>query len=169
MEYIVLGNLNKTFGLKGEVRCFSLTDFPKLRFKKGHTYFLHDKKSDERVEVTLNSFRDEGRFYVVSFKEFASIEQIEEYLGWDIEIDKEKAPMPKDSYRFFDLIGSTVLDKDGNVLGEVKDVLEYSVTKTLRVKREGSKDFFVPFHKSFIKDVDIESKKIVIEVIEGLL
>ena len=46
---------------------------------------------------------------------------------------------------------------------------EYASYQTLRIKREGAKDFFVPFVKAFIKKVDIDNKKIIIHVIEGLL
>ena len=62
-----------------------------------------------------------------------------------------------------------VYDENNNKLGKVKDVEEYASYQTLRVKREGAKDFFVPFVKAFIKKVDIKNQKIIIHVIEGLL
>ena len=78
--------------------------------------------------------------------------------------------MAKDTYYFDDLVGCKVLDDMQTILGEVSLVEEFPAQLTLRVKRENNQpDFFVPFVKAFIKEVDITKKIIVINVIGGLL
>ena len=105
----------------------------------------------------------------MGFEEITSIEQAESYLKWDIDINKDEAPIPEDHYRIADLLGCEVFDQEGKKLGQVKDVFSYSPTWTLRVKREEQKDLFVPFVDQFVKTVDTANKRIVIEPIEGLL
>lgn len=168
MEYVSVAYLSKTFGLQGAFKAVSMTDYPNLRFKKGRKFYLVDEKTGDSKEVTLASFRDNGQVYLLRFEEITSIDEAEKYLKRVVNMDKADAPMPKDSYRFADLIGCKVVDQAGAVQGTVTDVLEYAPTKSLRVHREGEKDFFVPFVDKFVLEIDIEKKQIVIEVVEGM-
>ena len=168
MEFVRLGHIRKPFGVKGEVTCFSMTEFAKERFKKGTTLSLLNEKSGERKEVTLKSFRDSGSYYFLGFEGIDTPEQAEELRGLYVEIDKEHAP--EGYIRFQDLMGCKAINKDTKeVLGTIVDVLSYSPTKNLRVKRENGKTFTVPFVQQFIGEIDLENKTVEIEVVEGLL
>ena len=172
MEYIALGYILKPFGLKGEVRCKSLTSFAKQRFKKGTKLSLHDEKTNERFPATVKSFRDSGDYYFLSFEEYGDINAIEGYKGFAIEMDKEAAVLPEGYYRYADLIGCKVVDylDENRVIGVVDEVLEYSKVRTLSVTTAEKKHVYVPFKDGlFIKNVDIDNKVITINVMEGLL
>ena len=67
------------------------------------------------------------------------------------------------------LILNFIADENGQEVGVVKEVEEFPAQLTLRVKRAGKEDFFVPFVKAFIKRVDINKKEIEINIIEGML
>ena len=161
MEYITLGKIVKTIGLKGEVKVYSSSDFSYDRYEKGNNVTLFNEKTKERVTCIVKSFRKD--------KEFPSIEAITPYINNLVQIEKSDAILPKGFYHYSDLKNCDVYDENNNKLGKVKDVEEYASYQTLRIKREGAKDFFVPFVKAFIKKVDIDNKKIIIHVIEGLL
>ncbi len=170
MEYIRLGQISKSFGLEGILKVYSYSDFAKQRFKKDVEVSLFDEKSGDRVSMHIASFRDAGQFYFLGFKELKSIDEAEKYLHYYVEIDKEKAPLPKGYYRLQDLRGCQVVDENDLKLGTVKEVLSYAPTKTLQVAREGGKDFYVPFiDGEFILNVDIDGKTIKIKVMPGLL
>lgn len=169
MEYIRLGQITKTFGLDGTVKCFSLTDFPQERFRPRTKLSLLNEQTGERKEVTIKSFRDSGQFVFLGFTEIVDISEAEKLQGLFIEIEKNKAPLPKGYVRLNDLIGCQIQDDKGTPLGHVTEVLSYSPTKTLRVSRSTGKDFFVPFVGEFVVSTDVENKLIVIHVIEGLL
>lgn len=169
MEYVTVARLLSTQGLKGAFHAASLTSFPEERFRLRTKLSLHDPKTDARKDVTLNYVRIAGNGLVLGFEEIPSIDEAEQYLKWDVDLEKEKAPMPKGSYRLADLIGCEVRDSSGKKLGVVSDVFSYSPTWTFRVSREGEKDFFVPFIDDFVKSIDIENKVIVIEPCEGML
>lgn len=170
MGYIRVAEIRKTFGLKGEVLCYSLTSFPKLRFKKGQKFFLNKDGSEERLEVTLHSFRPSDDYVYLGFEELPSIEAVTPYLHFYVEMSEEDAPLPKDYVRLTDLYACKVYDEEGNELGQAKQLLENATTPSLRVGRQGEKDFFVPWLRDvFIKDVDIEHHRIVIHVIPGML
>ena len=86
-----------------------------------------------------------------------------------MQVIKDNNDLEVGYYFYSDLIGCAILDENKEVLGIVKNVEEFPAQITLRVKRNNGKDFFVPFVKQFIKNVDIDNKKIYIEVIEGML
>ena len=170
MEYVTIAKLLSTHGLKGQFRCFCLTSFPKERFQLRRKLTLHNTKTDERKDVTLNFVRMKGDILILGFEEIPSIDEAENFVKWELDINKDDAPIPDDHYRIADLIGCLVYDDENNqALGEIKDVFSYSPTWTIRVKREEQKDFFVPFVDEFIKEVDTENKKVIIHVIPGLL
>lgn len=169
MSRIELGSIQRTFGLNGEVRVYSETDFASLRFKKGAKMFLVSKKKEE-LPVTIKSFRDAGQFFFVSFEEITSIEEAEKHLRDVIEIEEKDAPLPDGYYRNGDLEGCSVFDEQGNLLGKVKRVETFAPVANLRVGRDGKKDFFVPFlFDKFVLSVDLIKKEIVIKLMEGML
>ena len=59
--------------------------------------------------------------------------------------------------------------QDNELIGEVKDILILPTQEVLEIKRENGKMVMVPFVEAFMKEIDIENKKIIIEVIEGLI
>ncbi len=169
MEYIAIALLRKPFGVRGELKATSLTDFPRSRFKKTNRFYLQNPKTREVKEVHLSSCKGAGEDLILGFVEIASVEEAEEYRGYEVLLDKAQAPLPKNTYRFADLIGCEAVNESGELLGKVTDVLDYATTKTLRIARDGDNDFFVPFIDAFVPTVDIEKKQIVIHVVEGML
>ena len=169
MEYLLLGFVIDSFSLDGTVKILSKTDFANLRYQKGNTVFLYNAKTKERLPMTVVSYRSNGQFDFVKVEEVNSPEEVQTYKGFEVQVEKDYKNMEKDTYYFVDIVGCEVLDENGQVLGIVSQVEEFPAQLTLRVKRKGQPDFLVPFVKAFIRSVDIDSKKIVINVIGGLL
>ena len=74
-------------------------------------------------------------------------------------------------YFFCDLEGCKVIDNETDEeLGVVESVEEFPAQLTLSVKsNKTDKIFYVPFVEAFVVDVDIDNKKIYINVIKGLI
>lgn len=166
MEYVKLGTIIGSFGLDGTLKLISTTDFSFERYKQGNQVYLNDEKM---TVLTVKSFRNNGKFDFLSVEEISTPEEAQALKGKDIIIKKDEATLPEDYYSFNDLETCDVYDEDDNYLGKVVHVEEYPAQETLRVRRKNQKDFFVPFVKFFIKNVDIKNKKITIHVIEGML
>ena len=169
MEYLLLGYIIDSFSLDGTVKILSKTDFADLRYQKGNAIFFYNTKAKERLPMTVVSYRSNGQFDFVKVEEINSPEEAQTYKGFEVQVEKDYKNMDKDTYYFVDIVGCEVLDENGQVLGVVSQVEEFPAQLTLRVKRKGQSDFLVPFVKAFIRSVDIENKKIVINVIGGLL
>lgn len=169
MKYVSLGVIKDSFGLDGTMKIFSTTSNQKQRYKEGSKVFLYNPQTHERTELNVVKFRHNGPFDFLKVNEFNTPEEIKLIKGYEIHAIKDEISLEKGMYFYSDLKGCQVVDKDNHLLGTVKEVEEFPAQLTLRVSRTGNKDFFVPFVKQFIKSVDIENKRILIEIIEGLL
>ncbi len=169
MALITIAKITKPNGLTGKMRAYSMTSFPKERFKVGTKLYLSKKGSEPRP-VTLNSVGMSLPMLVLGFKEITTAEEAETLRDYEIQIEEEKAPLPEDTYRIKDLVGCKVVSDKGEELGVLTEVLQYGPTDTFRIKREGQKDFFVPFvFNQFVQSVNIQNKQIVITVVDGML
>ena len=168
-EYLLLGYITDAFSLDGTFKVLSKTDFADTRYQEGNEVYLCSPNTKERQIVTVEAYRSSGMFDFVKVKGVNSKEEALAYRGYEIRAEKDYNSLEKDEYYFIDLVGCKVLDEKGQELGEVSQVEEFPAQLTLRVKRKDQPEFLVPFVKAFIKHVDIEKKKIVINVIGGLL
>ena len=168
MEYVSIASIGKPYGLKGQVHAFSLTSFPKLRFKKKQRYVLTSPKG-ATFEVTLNYVSIQGEALILGFDEITTPEQAKDYNGYSLDMDKAKAEMPEGYVRYADLIGMKGVDDEGNVIGEVLEVVEYAPTPNLRLKANDGHVFYVPFVEVFVGEISFEEKTINIHVVEGML
>lgn len=167
-EYLLLGYITGAYGLDGTLRVLSKTDFAKERYKKGNKVFLCSQNGN-RKELTVKSFRKSGQFDLVKVEEINTKEEADALKSTELQALKSDLKLKKDQYYFSDIVGCKILDENSKELGVVTVVEEYPAQLTLRVRGNNGKDFLVPFVKAFIREVDITSKKITINVIEGML
>lgn len=166
MEYLTVGKIYKTVGLKGELRIFPTTSFSLERFKKGSKLYVEDEGIYK--ELTIKSSREKDKFLIVGFNEISTIEEAEKYLGKFLYGTKDYKLLENDEYFYDDLLKCAVYFDNGEFLGTVMKIEEYGPYATLRVKQEGKKDVLIPFVESYLKEVNIKEKKIIINFIEGL-
>lgn len=169
MTYLKIGKIIDSHGLDGTFKVFNTTDSPKKRYAKGNKVYLYNETTDERIEMTVASFRLSGQIAFVKLEGINNPEDAKAFKGFEIHTIKDRNDLQVGYYFYDDLVDCTIIDQSTNKLGKVIKVEEFPAQITLRVKRQNGKDFFVPFVKQFIKKVDIENKKIYIEVIEGML
>ena len=168
MEFLTVGQVVRTIGLKGEVKIYPSTHFRDTRFKKGSRVFLLNEKGEIEKELTIKMHRTNGDCDNLIFEEINSIEEAEKINKKYLFVEKNPEILGKNEYFYSDLIGMNVSFDNGQEIGVVKAIEEYSSYATLRVKSK-EKDVLIPFVNAFIKDVSLEDKKIVVNYIEGLL
>lgn len=169
MEYICIGKIVNTFGIKGELKIKSYSDFDALRYHKGNTVYI--RKDGRNISFTVASFRTHKGFSLVSFKDHQDINLVEQFKDCEIYIDKEsRAKLPEGEFYRSDLIGLTVFDEKDEKIGTVKDVEETSgANNNLRIVMDDGSEVLVPYVKAFVRNVDPENGRIIINRVEGLL
>lgn len=97
-----------------------------------------------------------------------SISDAERLVGSEVRIPgSEVPPAVEGAYYTFDLKGCRVYTPAGEWLGAVSGWIETSGTELLVVEHEGG-ELLIPFAEAFLKSVDVEAKRIVVELPEGL-
>ena len=81
---------------------------------------------------------------------------------------KDAVELPKNSYFIVDLIGIEVMTDEGKILGTLDDVFPTGSNDVYVVKDEMGKQILLPAIADVIKQVDIENKKMVVHLMEGL-
>lgn len=168
MEYLSVGQIVKTVGLRGEVKVYPLTHFRGSRFKKGNHVFVLNDKNEVIRDLTIKNHQPKDTVDIISFNEIATIEEAEQLINAYLNVVKDRSFLKKDEYFYSDLIGNDVFFDNGQEIGKVIKVEEYASYVTLRIKTSG-KDVLVPFVNRFINEVNLEEHKIIINFIEGLL
>ncbi len=161
MEYIYIGDVVNTHGLKGEIRIISNFKYKDLIFKKGNTLYIGYQK-DKKV---INSYRYHKIYDMVTLEGINTIEEVIIYKGDKVYINREDydLPGPVDE----DLIGLDVYN-EGNKIGIVDGILKSNAHDILVIMNNKQKSY-VPYVDEFILNIDLENKRIDIKVIEGLL
>jgi 16S rRNA processing protein RimM len=166
MEYIKIGVITNTHGLKGTVKVKSFTDFLEERYQQNNPLYIQYK--NEYIKVTVKGYKTVKNLEYIDFNEFHDINDVEKFKGCDLLFPKELIhALEEDEFYFDELKGMNVYTD--SFVGHVIDVREYPQAEYIVVKREGKKNAIIPFMKKFVKSVDKEEGRIVLEDVEGLL
>lgn len=162
MEYLYLGEIVNTHGIKGEVRIISDFQFKDQVFKKGNALYIGNYKDKE----VINSYRVHKNYDMVTLDGINDINDVLKYKGKKVYIIKEEYNF--DGILFGDLIDNSIYFNDKEI-GKVVDILKSHAHPILVIKEESGKQFMIPYIDEFIINVDVDKKRIDVKLIEGLI
>ena len=164
-----VGKIVNTHSLKGEVKVISSTDFEEQRFEKG-TELLITRGNQVVKEVTVQSYRTHKNNLLVKFVGIDSIEEAEKLKNLQIKIDSDNiGELEENEFYFHEIIGCEVFDENGKSLGEISEILTPGANDVWVIKSQNGKEILIPYIEDVVKKIDVENKKIDIEVMEGLI
>ena len=164
-QYLRVGVIASTHGLKGEVKVFPTTDEPE-RFRKLKKVFLDTGK--EYMPLKIKSVKFFKNQVILKFDEFQDINEVEKYRGKDLLIDREQAlPLAENENFIVDLIDMDVYDEEEQRLGTLTDVLQTGANDVYVVETEKGKEILLPAIPSCILEVDVEAAKMIVRIPEG--
>ena len=164
-----VGKIVNTHSLKGEVKVISSTDFEEERFKKGSKLLI--TRGNQLIrEVVVQSYRNHKNFLLVKFEGIDSVEEAEKLKNLQIKIDSDEVgELEENEFYFHQIIGCEVFDENDKNLGEIIDILTPGANDVWVIKGENGKEILIPYIEDVVKKIDITSKKVNIEVMEGLI
>ena len=166
-QYLQVGVISSTHGIKGEVKVFPTTDDPG-RFKKLKEVILDTGREQLSLEVQDVKFLK--KLVVLKFKGIDDINDIEKYKGKPLLITREQAvPLNKDEYFIADLIGLKVQTKDNDQFGILKDVMVTGANDVYVIESKEHGEVLVPAIKECIRKIDLDSGIIEIHLLKGLI
>ncbi|MGX1900320.1 ribosome maturation factor RimM [Thermolongibacillus altinsuensis] len=169
-KWFNVGKIVNTHGIRGEVRVISRTDFANERYKVGNTLYIFMENADAPIEVKVSRHRVHKSFDLLTFEGYDNINLVEKFKGAMIKIpETQLQPLNEGEYYFHEIIGCTVITEEGEIIGQVKEILTPGANDVWVVKRKNGKDVLIPYIDDIVKAVDVAEKKITIHPMEGLL
>ena len=166
MDLLEVGKIVNTHGLRGEVKIVPWTDFPDVF--EDMEYVIIKKRSGD-MTLNIKGIKYQKNNIIVKFKELDRIEDAEPLKNSVLYVPREMlGELPEGVYYIADLIGLEVFDEEGHKIGEIADVFNTGANDIYDVKREGHKNLLLPVIDDVVLNVDIENKKVVVRIMEGL-
>ena len=161
-----VGVITTTHGIRGEVKVFPTTDDPR-RFEELPSILLDTGK--ELCELEIQRVKYFKQFVILKFRDVDDINEIEPYKGKSLYVTRDMAvPLEENEYYIADLIGMDVFLEDGSLFGRITAVLETGANDVYIVQTQ-EKEVLIPAIKDCILQVDVESNKMVIHLMKGLV
>lgn len=166
-EYLRVGVISATHGVRGEVKVHPTTDDPE-RFRDLKKVILDTGKGYEELAITgVKFFKNQ---VILKFKDLDSMDEAEKYKGMDLLVSRADAvPLGENENYIADLIDMTVVTDTGETLGTLTDVMQTGANDVYVVETNRGEEILLPAIRDCILDVNVEEKRMLVHVLEGLL
>lgn len=157
-QFLTVGQIINTHGLKGELKIFPLTDDLR-RFRKLKSVYI-DGKIMNIVWCKLQTDK-----VILKIENIDTIEEAMKYRSKFLQVTREEAVELKEgSYFITDLVGCNVFDETGNSLGVISDIIQTGSNDVYWIKQPT--ELLIPALKEIVVSVDVENKKVIIKPVE---
>lgn len=166
-NFISIGKIVNFHGIKGEA---------KLGYSKNREGFITQLKTvyikvdNEYKEFIIENMRFTPKYGIMKLEGINSLNDILNFKGAVVFVREEIARkyLEEDEFLIDELVGMNIYDGDMRV-GSVVGVSNNGASDLLSVKTNSKNICLVPFVKAIVLSVDIKSKRIQINNIEGLI
>jgi 16S rRNA processing protein RimM len=164
-EFLVIGEILRPWGYRGEVKIKLVTDFP-TRLTKLKTVYLGPDARGFHVERA----RLLSGFAVMKLAGLDSPEAVDKLRGQLLQVAIEQAaPLRQGQYFHHQIIGLHVWTTEGKELGSVEEILETGANDVYVVRRSDGSEVLLPAIRDVVQEIDLENKRLVVQLIPGLI
>ncbi len=162
-NYIEIGKVVNTFGIKGELKIQSESDFVDYRYAVGKNIYFKIRNTYKVVKVS--SFRVHKGNILITIDDIKDINEVEKYIGVYVYADKSDVP-PLEEGEFYvdDYVGVDVYDETNNLLGKVSDVILIPSNDLLEIELLNGKKVLIPYVDEYV--LDVLEDKIIVKLLE---
>lgn len=172
-SHLVVGQITKPHGIKGEVFVRTSTDHPEGIFSPGAVLYpaLGDSAEPDpaRPPMRVETVRPFRNGFLVLFGGIRDRTEADAYRGLDLVVEMERiAPLEEGEVFYHQLRGMTVETLDGTRVGTVREIFEVAPLDLLEV-RTSRGTILIPFVEDVVVEVHLEERRLVLDPPEGLL
>ena len=153
-----VGRIGRAHGILGEATIEVRTDLAEERFAIGAKL-----ETDSHGDLTVKSGRVHNGILLLGFEgidDRNSVEKLRDVLLFS-QVDIDEPGFEEDDYHVLQLVGCQAYLVDGDLLGEVTDVLNLPGQDVLSIKTE-SGEVLIPFVRQLVPIVDIKAKRMTV-------
>ena len=157
-ERVCVGAIAGAFGVRGEVRLKSFTSQPNDIAAYAPLYTEDGSRS-----FTVRLTRPVTGGLGARLSGVETREQAEALKGVTLWTDRDKLPaLPDDEFYHADLIGLSVHDTGGALIGKVRAIYDHGAGDILEIHGPGRRQvLLLPFTRAFVPTVDLAAGRIV--------
>ena len=164
-QYLEIGQIVSTHGVKGELRVNPWCDSPEFMKKFKTLYF--DNNGEKAVKVL--SCRPHGNVVILQIEGINSVEEAQKLRNKILFMSRKDAKLGKGDWFIQDLIGCTVYDADDNakIYGTLTDVAQTGANDIWYIENN-NKEYIIPAIKDVVINVDVENESVYIRPLRGI-
>lgn len=164
MEYIFIGKIVSTHGIKGEIKIISDFDFKDKVFVINKKIYL----GNEKREYIIKSYRKHKNYDMITLEGFNDINLVLPFMKEFVYINKEDLCLEENEYLDDSLIGLDIYFNE-EFLGKITEIFAPSPNrKVIRFHNDGI-NYLVPYVPNFVKTIDLSNRKVLLYNMEGVL
>lgn len=165
---VVMGHITGAFGILGWIKVAPYTEH--IGSLLDYSVWWLRRNEGEWREVEITNGHTAGNALAVKLKKCTDRNEAAKYKGMQIAIPRDHFPnlseCGKEGYYWSDLIGSEVVNIQGEKLGRVTGLLETGANDVLQVHNVDSpnkKERLIPYIEPVIKKIDLASSRIIVD------
>lgn len=166
-EVLLIGTVIDAFGLHGEIKIRSFTDRVDHLRRHVRTVFL----GEERRPFALQRVHEpKAGVLILTLGGVTDRTTAEALRGAEVTIrESDAAPLDTDEYFIHQLYGLRVVERNGEEIGVVREVLQTGANDVIVVERHGCPDTLLPMIHDVVERLDIAAGEIVVRLLPGLI
>jgi len=166
-EFLEIGQIVNTFGIKGMVKVKPFTD-DITRFDDLEKVYVESNKNKKEYEIEEVKYHKD--MVLIKFRGVDKVEEAELLRNSYLKVNRNDEPNLEDgTYYIVDLLGLDVYSDEGNLLGKVDDIFNNGSCDIYAIKDELGKQLLLPAISDVIKEINLEEKRIVVHILKGLI
>ena len=166
--YISIGQIMNTHGVKGEMKVKVYSDSLDRFEGMAQIYISSDEEGADRRTLTIDHIRYQKDMVLMKFAEINNMTDAEKMKGSFLQVPEMDLPaLPDGRYYIYQLEGITVWENE-ICYGELTEVLQPGCNDVY-VVRGNKRELLIPALKTVIKSVDLEKRRMEVELPAGLL
>ena len=163
---MLIGKIVGIHGIKGTNKLRSYAESLTL-FSPDRSILVRDLGGRE-ASYEINWVKPHTGTPLISFKGISNRDQAKALIGAELFIPQSELPeLDEDTYYWFELIGIDVYTKSEEYLGRIESIIETGSNDVYVVKRH-EKEVLIPALESVVLEIDIQQKRMQVDLPEGL-
>ena len=172
-DAVEVGRIGEAWGVKGWFKVYTHSREPEALLAATEWFLLPASQGprnpfDGPVRLTVREAREHGDALVAQAEGIDDRAAAEQLRGARVHVPRSAFPKPRDGeYYWVDLIGLTVVNREGVVLGVVKALLPAGPQTTLVLEdapQDGKPcERLIPFVSAFVDRVDLDGRRITVD------
>lgn len=167
-DFVVIGEVVKPHGVKGEVRVLSYAESPSLFSGLDHVHLA--AKAGRPVKYRVATARPHKNFVLLTLEGVDDRDRAETLRGAEVCVPASVLPEPDQGEIYLhQIMDLEVRLPDGRVLGRVRGVQAHGDSEVWSVLTPEGEEILLPAADEFILDLDLEGRGVTVEPPPGLL